>query len=184
LIQIGWRDHQIQPKKGAVMPGDFLEVQPRDFNPRSITGLTPEAREAVNTALRAMSTWRNEIADTSEKNGKRVIEKMAAAAAALGWPPQIVDAARAQLQTITNMQIKTMDHVIDAWEEQAKLPDAMTASPSAMLSKLKSVPAFGATASWPSTAMNPLQLWMQLAEQSQKACADMISFWSRTTKPH
>jgi hypothetical protein len=28
-----------------------------------------EVREAVNAALKAMSTWRNEIADTSEKNG-------------------------------------------------------------------------------------------------------------------
>jgi hypothetical protein len=80
------------------MPSGFLEVPPRDFNPKPIPGLTNEAREAVSEALKAMSTWRNEIAATSEKNGKRVIEKMAAAASALGWPEQIVDAARTQLQ--------------------------------------------------------------------------------------
>src|SRR5262249_52756051 len=151
----------------------FLDVKPRDFDRMSVPGLTDEAREAVNGALKAMSNWRNEIADTSEKNGKRVIEKMAAAAAALGWPEQIVDAARAQLQTIAEMQIKTMDHMLDAWEEQLKLPNPMTASPSAMLSKLKSSPGFSTIGSWPGAgafqdaAVNPLQLWMQLAEQWQ-----------------
>ena len=104
------------------MPGSFLEVEPRSFNPMSVPGLTNEVREAVNAALKAMSTWRNEIADTNEKNGKRVIEKIAAAAAALGWPEQIVDAARGSMQSIAEMQIKTMDHIMDAWEEQIKLP--------------------------------------------------------------
>jgi len=172
------------------MPGDFLNVQPRDFSPNAIPGLSNEAREAVNAALRAMSAWRNEIADTNEKNGRRVIERMAAAAAALGWPEQIVNTTRTQLQSVADMQIKTMDHMMDAWEEQIKLPNAMTASPSAMLSKLKSSPGFNTTAGWPSAeafqkaAMNPLQLWMQLAEQSQKSMADMMSFWSRSDKPH
>ena len=85
------------------------------------------------------------------------------------------------------MQIKTMDHMMDAWEEQIKLPNPMTASPSVMLSKLKSFPSFSASASWPSpdafqkAAMNPLQMWVQMAEQWQKSWADI---WSKTTKPH
>jgi hypothetical protein len=172
------------------MPGDFLDVQPRDFSPKAIPGLSNEAREAVNAALRTMSAWRNEIADTNEKNGRRVIEKMAAAAAALGWPEQIVNTIRTQLQSAADMQIKTMDHMMDAWEEQIKLPNAMTASPSAMLSKLKSSPGFNTPAGWPSAeafqkaAMNPLQLWMQLAEQSQKSMADMMNFWSKSGRPH
>ena len=172
------------------MPSSFLEVQPRDFTPKAIPGLSNEAREAVNAVLRAMSAWRNEVADTSEKNGKRVVEKMAAAAVALGWPEQIVNTARAQLQSIADMQIKTMDQMMDAWEEQIKAPGGMTASPSAMISKLKTLPGLDATGSWPSTeafqkaAMNPLQFWMQLAEQSQKSWADMMSFWSKAGKPH
>jgi hypothetical protein len=72
------------------MNRSFLEVEARDFKPMSVPGLEKEVRDAVNAALKAMSTWRNEIADTNEHNGKRVIEKMAAAAAALGWPEQIV----------------------------------------------------------------------------------------------
>jgi hypothetical protein len=61
---------------------------------------------------------------------------MAAAARALGWPEHIVDATRAQLQSITKMQIQMMDQMMDAWEEQIKSPNPMTV-PSAMLSKLK-----------------------------------------------
>ena len=172
------------------MPGDFLEIRPRDFDPKFIAGLTTEAREPMNAALKAMSTWRNELADASEKNGKQVIEKMAEAAAAMGWPEQIVDATRTQLQSIANLQIKTMDRMMDAWEEQIKSPNPMTASPSTMLVKLKSFPGFSASASWPSTeafqqaAMNPFQFWMQLAENSQKACSEMITIWSKAAKPH
>jgi hypothetical protein len=172
------------------MPGSFLEVEPRSFNPMSVPGLTNEVREAVNAALKAMSTWRNEIADNNEKNGKRVIEKIAAAAAALGWPEQIVDAARGSMQSIAEMQIKMMDHMMDAWEEQIKLPNPMTASPSAMVSKLQSLPGFAPAASWQSVevfqkaAMNPLQFWMQFAEQCQKSWADTMTFWSNAGKLH
>ena len=160
------------------MPGDFLGVQPRDFDPKSITGLSSEAKDAVNAALKAMSAWRNEIADTSEKNGKRVIEKMAAAATALGWPEQIVEATRSQLQTIASLQIKTMDQMMDAWEEQIKSPNPMTGAPSAMLSKLESLPGVSPAGSWPNAnalaATNPMQFWMQWAEQWQKAWADAM----------
>jgi len=172
------------------MPGSFLEVEPRSFNPMSVPGLTNEVREAVNAALKAMSTWRNEIADTNEKNGKRVIEKIAAAAAGLGWSEQIVDAARGSMQSIAEMQIKMMDHMMDAWEEQIKLPNPMTASPSAMVSKLQSLPGFAPAASWQSVevfqkaAMNPLQFWMQFAEQCQKSWADTMTFWSNAGKLH
>jgi hypothetical protein len=58
---------------------------------------------------------------------------------ALGWPEQILDATRAQLQSITKMQIQIMDQMMDIWQEQIKSPNPMTAT-SAMLSKLKSLP--------------------------------------------
>ena len=113
------------------MPGSFLEVESRTFKPMAVSGLEKEVRDAVNAALKAMSSWRSDIADTSEYNGKRVIEKMAAAAAELGWPEQIVDAALVHMQSITEMQIQTLDHVMDVWEEQLKLPNPTAVSPSA-----------------------------------------------------
>jgi ribonuclease D len=157
----------------------------------AVPGLEKEVRDAVNAALKALSTWRNEIADTNGHNGKRVIEKMAAAAAAMGWPEQIVDAARVQMQSIAEMQIQTMDQMMDAWEEQLRLPNPTTASPSAMVSKLKSLPGFAPTGNnWPGTevfqkaAMNPLQFWMQFAQQWQKSWSDTMTFWGNAGKLH
>src|SRR5215831_18259446 len=119
------------------------EVTPRNFNLMSAVGLSDEARKALHAAFDAMSTWRIETAKSSEKNSEQVIEKMAAAARALGWPAEIVDAIRTQMQSITKLQIQTMDQIMDAWEEQIKTPNPMTTSPAAMLSKLKSWPGFG-----------------------------------------
>jgi hypothetical protein len=170
------------------MPGDFFETARRSFTPASMPALSNEAREAVNGALQALSTWRNETVDTNEKNSKQVIKKMTTAAVALGWPQQIVDAARTQMQSVIEMQIKTMDHIMDTWEEQLKLPSPMTASPSALLSKLKASP--GSTGIWFGTDavqkgdMNPLLFWMQLAEQWQKSWADTMKYWDKIGKPH
>jgi hypothetical protein len=153
-------------------------AKPRNFNSMSVRGLSDEARQAVNAAFDAMSAWRIETAKSNEKNSEQVIEKMAAAARALGWPEQIVDASRAQLQSITKMQIQMMDHMMDVWEDQIKSQNPMTA-PSAMLSKLKSLPGVPA-GTWPNAdalggaAMNPMQLWVQWVEQCQKAWADAV----------
>src|SRR5215469_2406481 len=154
------------------MPNKYAEVTPRYLNPMWASGLSEEARKAVNAAFDAMSTWRIETAKNSEKNSEQVIEKMAAAARALGWPEQIIDTIRAQMQSITKMQIQTMDQMMDAWEEQIKSPN-----PTAMLSKLKSLPGINPTGSWANAsalAMNPMQFWMQWAEQWQKAWADAL----------
>ena len=171
------------------MPIRFSEVTPRAFNPVSVPGLSSDGREAVNAALKAMSNWRNETAEASERASRQVIEKMAAAATALGWPEQIVDAARTQMQSINEIQIKTIDRIMDAWEEQLKLPNPMSTSLSTMLSKLKSLPGFGPTGSprgdaFPSAAMNPFQLWAQAADQWQKSWADTMTFWSNVGKLH
>ena len=77
------------------------EERTQKFNPSSVPGLSTEARKALNAAFDAMSNWRTETVNTSEKGIEQVIEKMAAAARALGWPEQIVDATRAQMQSIT-----------------------------------------------------------------------------------
>jgi hypothetical protein len=134
----------------------------RNFNPMSVPGLSDEGRQAVNEAFDAMSAWRAETAKRSEKNSEQVIDKMAAAARALGWPEQIVDATRAQLQGMTKMQIQMMDRLIDAWEEQIKSPNPMTIS-STMLSTLKSLPGAKPAGTWPNAdafagaAINPMQ---------------------------
>src|SRR5690242_7321085 len=162
--------------RGArAMSDAFLDVKPRDYNPMSAVGLTQEARDGVNAALKSLADWRNELAETNEKNGKRVIEQMAVAATALGWPEQVVDAVRTQLHSIAGIPITTMDRLIDVWEEQVNLPNPMSASPSAMLSKVKTLPGLGSTYVF----ANPVQLWMQLAEQWQRAWVDVVDSWGK-----
>jgi hypothetical protein len=48
---------------------------PRGFDPMSAIGLSDEARNAVQAAFDAMSTWRTETSQNSEKNSEQVIEK-------------------------------------------------------------------------------------------------------------
>ena len=168
----------------------FFETKPRAFNPVAASGLTKEVLEGANAALKALATWRNEIADTNQKNGERVLDQMAVAAKTLGWPAQVVDAARTQLKSVAEIQVKTMDQMMDVLEEQLKLPNPMSASPSALLSKLKSFPAFGSAGSWPGAdafqmaAINPLRFWTQFAEQWQKSWAETMTAWTKAGKPH
>src|SRR6516225_2084174 len=139
------------------MENKYAEVSPRNFNATWAPRLSDEARRAVNDAFDAMSAWRIETAKNNEKNSEQVIEKLAAAARALGSPEQIVDATRAQMQSITKAQIQTM--------EQMKSPNPMTGSPSAMLSKLTSLPGISPAGGWPSAnalaPTNPMQFWLQ-----------------------
>ena len=93
------------------------------------------------------------------------------------------------MQSINEVQIKTIDQMMDAWEEQLKLPNPMSTSPSTMLSKLKPLPGFAPTGSlrgdpFQTAAMNPFQLWAQAADQWQKSWADMMTFWSKAGKLH
>jgi uncharacterized Zn finger protein len=162
-----------------VMPSKLSEMTSRNFTP----GLSDEARKAVKAVFDAMSTWRTEIANNSEKNLERVIDKIAVAAEALGWPEEIAETARAQMQSVSKMQLQTMDQMTAAWEEQIKSPS----EPSAILSKLKSLPTLPA-GNWPGAGIsqmgNPLEMYMQIAQQWQKACADTMAFWMRAGKPN
>jgi hypothetical protein len=161
------------------MPNKFAEATQRNFDRMSTPKLSDDARKAVNAAFEAMSTWRKEI--VNEKKSEQVIEKMAEAARELGWPEQIVDTTRMQMEAITKMQIQTMDHMMDTWEEQIKSPN----SSSTMLSKLTSLPNFGPVGSWPNTgnpqmaALNAFQFYMQVAQQWQKTWADAMASWAK-----
>ena len=159
------------------MSSTSAEMLTRNFDWITTHELPDEARKAVKAAFEAMSAWCTEIKN-SKKSGERVTEKMAVAARALGWPEQIVGATRAQLQSITKMQIQTMDQIMDLWEEQIKSPN----SSSNILSKLNSLPSFRAAGSWPGTEAfqqmaNPLQAYMSFAEQWQKAWTNAVTSW-------
>src|SRR5262249_27781843 len=163
----------------AVMSNKFAEATQRNFDRMSTPKLSDDARKAVNAAFEALSTWRRRI--VNEKKSEQVIEKMAEAARELGWPEQMVDATRMQMEAVTKMQIQTIDRMMDTWEEQIKSPN----SSSTMLSKLTSLPNFGPVGSWPNSgdpqmaALNIFQLYTQVAQQWQKAWADAMTSWAK-----
>ena len=160
------------------MPSKFAEVTARNFSSKLAPELSVEARKSVNAAFDAMSTWRTEIVD----NFEIVIDKMAEAARALGWPEQIVNATHAQMQDVIKMQIQTTDRLMDAWEEQIKSPS----SSSAILSKLQSISSFSPAGSWPvaqMAAFNPFGVYMQIAQQWQKTWSDAMGVWANANKP-
>src|SRR5262245_59086864 len=130
------------------MPSKSAEVTSRNFNPTLAQGLSDDARKAVNAVFDAMSSWRTETVNNSEKNLERVIDKIAVAARTLGWPEEIAETTRVQMQSITKIQTQMVDHIMDAWEEQIKAPNPS----SAILSKLKSLPTLGPAGSWPGAA--------------------------------
>jgi len=166
------------------MPSKSAEVTSRSFNPTLAQGLSDDARKALNAVFDAMSTWRTETVSNSEKNLERVIDKIAVAARTLGWPEEIAEMTRAQMQSITKMQTQMLDQMMDAWEEQIKAPNPS----SAILSKLKSLPTLGPSGSWPGAATsqmaNPMGAYMQFAQQWQKAWTDAMAFWAKAGKPN
>jgi len=147
------------------------EVSSRNLN---VSGLSDEARKAVKVAFDAMSAWRTEIVN-SEKNIEGVVDKIAAGARALGWPAEVVDTTRAQMQAMNKMQLQMMDRMIEVWEEQIKSPNPS----SAMLSKLTSVSTLSPAGGWPGSAnaFEPFGVYMQIARQWQKAWANAMSPW-------
>jgi hypothetical protein len=163
------------------MLNKFAEATQRNFDEMSTPKLSDDARKAVNAAFEAMSTWREQI--VNEKSSEQVIEKMAEAARELGWPEQIIDATRMQMEAVTKMQLQTMDHMMDTWEAQIKSPN----SSSTMLSKLTALPNFRPVGSWPNSgnrqmvALNGFELYMQVAQQWQRAWADAMTSWAKAT---
>jgi len=147
------------------------EVSSRNLN---VSGLSEEARKAVKVAFDAMSAWRTEIVN-SEKNIEGVVDKIAAGARALGWPAEVVDTTRAQMQAVNKIQLQMMDRMMDVWEEQIKSPNPS----SAMLSKLRSLSTLSPAGGWPGSAnaFEPFGVYMQIAQQWQKAWANAMSPW-------
>ena len=91
------------------------------------------------------------------------------------------------MECIAKMQIRAIDSMMDAWEEEIKSPS----SSSAILSKLKSLPNLATAGIWPDataasqmTAFNPFGAYMQVAEQWQKVWTGAIAFWANTSEPN
>ena len=157
---------------------------------KSVTeSLDREGREAVNAVFDALSAWREEVAASTARYSQTVLDKMAAAATAMGWPKEVVEASRKHFEQASKMQTNMIDQLMDAWQEQLKSP---MSGPFNV--QLRQFTGMGSGASQNSTfQIVPVQLWMEAAEVWQRNWASAWSMWTasgmmgtrdRATRPH
>ena len=166
-------------------------------NPQALQALNDDAKKAMSATFDAMSKWRNDLKDLTEKNSEAVFDKMVSAAKSVGWPTDFVEMSRKQMQAASKMQIQAVEQVMDVWEKQAtaaasgKAP-AMPTFPGmpdftkGMPDFTKGIPGMGAANPFGSMPgmpdmsqmpMVPLQFWMQAAEMWQKSWQQALSTW-------
>ena len=149
---------------------------PSSPDTRAMQGLPREAREAIKAVFEALSEWRDEVGSTTERHGEMVLDKMAAAARALGWPKELVDASHKHLTQASKAQMHLIEQLMQAWEKQLTAPTA-----DQFMAQLRTFPTMGLGAT-PST---PLDFWMQAAEMWQRNWESAFSMWtSGSSRPH
>jgi hypothetical protein len=173
---------------------------PFEANP-AFTKLGEDTRKAVVQAFDAMSNWRAELAEMSEKNSNAVFDKMAEAAKSLGWPTDFVEMSRKQILNASKMQVQVVDQVMDIWEKQMKAAGSGQMPTFPNFPNFPGMPAgsfpqfsgaapgmFPGMPDMGSAQMAPIQFWMQAAEMWQKGWQQAMSTWvdaqqSAMTKP-
>jgi hypothetical protein len=138
--------------------------------------LPRETRESIEAVFDALSAWRDEVGASTERYSETVLNKMAAAARALGWPKELVETSHKHLVQASKMQMHVIDQLMDAWQKQLASPTS-----DQFIAQLRSLPSagFGAT---------PMDFWMQAAEMWQRNWESALSMWANPTsgssRPH
>jgi hypothetical protein len=130
-------------------------------------------REAVNAVFDALSAWRDEVSASTARYSQTVLDKMATAATAMGWPKELVEASRNYCEQASKIQTNMIDQLMDAWQEQLKSP-----MPSQFIAQLPSFPGLGAPSHASNFPMAPVEFWMEAANVWQRNWASVLSTWS------
>jgi len=149
---------------------------------RKLTSLSSESRQAVTGAFEVLEQWRDDIFSANERHLTKVIDQMAAAQRAMGWPDQFTAAAREHLLKASKMQTQMIDQVMDAWEKQLKSGNVPLGL-SLEGFKFQAPPFFGSAFTDPMSdimrlqemTLAPFKLWIQAAEMWQRNWADVVS---------
>ena len=144
-------------------------------------GLNEEVQSALTSAFEAMCDWRQDAANQAERHGNKVFDKMSNAAKAMGWPAELVDMTRQQMQQASRMQVQVLDQIMDAWEQQVKNPGSGLPSANAFqfpdFTKMPGMPDMKSFGDFSAMPTAPLQFWMQAAEMWQKSWQQALSSW-------
>jgi len=150
-------------------------------------GFDADTRKAFNAVFDAMSTWRDDLSALTEKNSDAVFDRMSSAAKKVGWPENLVDATRQQLQQASKIQLHMIDQIMEAWQQQVKNPSTGV-NPAEFFKGLPqwpgmdgsnpfvpgNIPNFGAM-----QAGNPMQFWLQAADMWQKSWTSAMDMWTK-----
>ena len=139
---------------------------------RVIPILPRETREAIKAVFDALSEWRDEVNTSTERYSESVLDKMAAAARALGWPKELVEASHKHLVQASKAQMHLIDHLMDAWEKQLSAPTS-----NQFLAQLNK---FSGTGFGAMPLSSPFDLWMQTTEMWQRNWASALSMWANS----
>ncbi len=152
-----------------------------DYGMQQMKELNDEARKAVNSAFDALNDWRNDMAAASERYSSKVFDQMTEATRAMGWPDDVVNATRQQLQNASRMQLQMMDQVMDAWKMQLRNPGTSFQMPQMPeMPGMPGMPDFSkGMGDLGGMASAPFQFWMQAAEMWQKNWASAMSLWMK-----
>ena len=148
--------------KGRFCHGEFPNSQVTQSLPR-------EARGSIEAVFDALSAWRDEVGESTERYSETVLNKMAAAARALGWPKELVETSHKYLVQASKMQMHVIDQLMDAWQKQLTSPRA-----DQFIAQLRTLPSagFGAT---------PMDFWIQAADAWQRNWQSALSMWANPT---
>jgi hypothetical protein len=113
---------------------------------RNFTWLNGEARQAVMNAFNAVSQWRGEISLANDRCLTKVVDQVAAAQKAQGWPTSVTVATREHLLMVSKVQTQMIDQLMGDWEHQLKststspdpsmLPMSSTTNPMSEMTRL------------------------------------------------
>lgn len=125
--------------------------------------MTQNARKAIDKALDALSTFRDDLTSLVERHSEEIFDRMSDAAKAMGWPPGVIDATRQQLQQAAQVQLQMIEQISTSWE-QLKSHDASSSTSESMPLPGPGQP-LGGMAGMPT---NPFQLWMDATQMWQR----------------
>lgn len=150
---------------------------PRSPEMPTTQSLPPEARDAINAVFDALAAWRDEVGASTERYSETVLDNMAAAARALGWPKELVEASRQQLTQASKTQIQMIEQLLDAWQKQLASPAS-----DQFMAQLR--PLSGVGFGMPETLTAPLDFWMKTAELWQRNWQSALSTWTNQSSRH
>jgi hypothetical protein len=139
---------------------------------QSLTSLSSEARQAVTAAFDAVAHWRNEIAAANERCLTKVLDQVADAHRALGWPEQVTAAVKEHFLKTSKIQSDMIEQAMDVWQQQLKSQNTRPV-----------VPGFIFQAPAPSQFTVPVSEMMRLSEMTLapfKLWMEAAETWQRT----